>query len=308
MKGVRWRRSSARPGAATDATGSRACAGHCRSSPSASPTDASTGRRSDTRRPASSSERFDAWHPRAAARLLRRGLLSALPVVALLVGLAAPAAAQTSATVSVSAPTDANEGNSGTRFKYFTVKLSRAISQNVTAKICYSGTATRGASADYQLAANNAVYTSNCWSAIINGGQTSSTAVGIRIRGDTAFESDETVVATLSLTNPPPGVTLGTSTATYTILNDDEDTRPAVTLTRDSATVTEGSRAYFTGSVTPAPSTDLTVNVTVTQSGDFYRATILGKRSFVYYIERSVGHYAPPRPTTPSTSLTAASR
>ena len=73
----------------------RALAERHRLSLSASPTDASAGRRSDTRRPASSSERFDACAPRAAARLLRRGLLSTLPVVALLLGLAAPAAAQT---------------------------------------------------------------------------------------------------------------------------------------------------------------------------------------------------------------------
>ena len=211
----------------------------------------------------------------------------------MLVGLAAPVAAQTSATVSVSAPANANEGNSGTKFKYFTVTLSRAISQNVTAQICYSGTATRGASADYQLASSNGVYNSNCWSVILSSGQTSSNIIGIRIRGDTAFESDETVVATLSLTTAPPGVTLGTSTATYTILNDDEDDRPVVTVTRVSATVTEGKRAFFTGSATPAPSTDLTVNVTVTQSGDFYRASRLGKRSFVYDAERSAGHYSP---------------
>ena len=114
---------------------------------------------------------------------------------------------------------------------------------------------------------------------IINGGQTSSTALGIRIRGDTAFESDETVVATLSLTSAPPGVTLGTSTATYTILNDDEDDRPVVTVTRfSSAAVTEGSRAGFTLSVTPVPGADLDVNTTYTQSGDFFRAaTYLGQ-------------------------------
>ena len=224
---------------------------------------------------------------------MRRGLLSALAVVALLVGLAAPAAAQTSATVSVSAPTNAKEGNSGTKFKYFTVTLSRAISQNVTAQICYSGTATRGASADYQLASSNGVYNSNCWSVILSSGQTSSNIIGIRIRGDTDLESDETVIATLSLTTAPSGVTLGTSTATYTILNDDEDTRPAVTITRDSATVTEGSRAFFTGSVTPAPSTDLTVNVTVTQSGDFFPSSYLGEASFPYYISRSIGQIFP---------------
>ena len=232
--------------------------------------------------------------PRVAARLLRRGLLSALPVVALLFGLAAPVAAQTSATVSVSAPTNANEGNSGTKFKYFTVKLSRAVSQNVTAKICYSGTATRGASADYQLAVFGAVHNSNCWNTIINGGQTSSTIIGIRIRGDTDPESDETVVATLSLTNPPPGVTLGTSTATYTILNDDEDTRPVATITRQSATVTEGTRAGFWLSVTPAPDADLKVNTTRTQSGDFFRSSALRNHPISYVVGLRRGEFYPP--------------
>ena len=225
---------------------------------------------------------------------MRRGLLSALAVVALLVGLGAPAAAQTSATVSVSAPANAKEGNSGTRFKSFTVKLSRAISQNVTAKICYSGTATRGASADYQLAVSGAVYTSNCWNTIINGGQTSSTIIGIRIRGDTDPESDETVVATLSLTNPPPGVTLGTSTATYTILNDDEDTRPVATITRQSATVTEGTKAGFLLSVTPAPGAGMDVNATKTQNGDFFRPVSLLNHPIRYVVGLRRGEYYPP--------------
>ena len=212
----------------------------------------------------------------------------------MLFGLAAPVAAQTSATVSVSAPTNANEGNSGTKFKYFTVKLSRAVSQNVTAKICYSGTATRGASADYQLAVFGAVHNSNCWNTIINGGQTSSTIIGIRIRGDTDPESDETVVATLSLTNPPPGVTLGTSTATYTILNDDEDTRPVATITRRSATVTEGTWARFWLSVTPAPDAGLKVNTTRTQSGDFFRSSSLRNHPISYVVGLRRGEFYPP--------------
>ena len=57
----------------------------------------------------------------------------------------------------------------------------------------------------------------------------SNNQLGIRIRGDTDVEPDETVVASISLEGNVPGVTLGTSTATYTILDDDDTTAPGVT-------------------------------------------------------------------------------
>ncbi len=53
-------------------------------------------------------------------------------------------------------------------------------------------------------------------------GDTSSVdSVGIRVKGDTDAESDETVIATLSLRGSNEGVTLGTSVVTHTILDDD---------------------------------------------------------------------------------------
>ncbi len=45
-----------------------------------------------------------------------------------------------------------------------------------------------------------------------------------RIRGDTDAEPDETVIAEITLQGNPTGVTLGTSTATHTILDDDTPT------------------------------------------------------------------------------------
>ncbi len=80
---------------------------------------------------------------------------------------------------------------------------------------------------------------SNCVSTNrIATGQTSINLLGIRIRGDTDVEPDETVVAQISVVGTPPaGVTLGTSTATYTILDDDDTTAPGVTsITRQSPT------------------------------------------------------------------------
>ena len=148
--------------------------------------------------------------------------------------------------VSISAPTDANEGNSGTADKYFTVSLSPAASANVSVQVCYSGTATRqtnafgSASDDYSVLSNNSINLSQCHFRNITAGTTSvSSWTGIRINGDTTAEPDETVIATLSFhsSNTATGVTLGNSTATYTILDDDDTTAPGVTsITRQSPT------------------------------------------------------------------------
>ena len=57
--------------------------------------------------------------------------------------------------------------------------------------------------------------------------------MGVQVRGDTDAEPDETVIATITFRgNPPNGVTLGTATATYTILDDDtpsDTTAPRIT-------------------------------------------------------------------------------
>ena len=163
-------------------------------------------------------------------RRLRSGLFRFLLALPLLLGLAAGAQAQT---LSISAPTDANEGNSGTTDKFFTVSLSSAASGDVDFGFCFtnSGTATRSASGDYQLLAYGNLLDQNCVSnSRIATGQTSINLLGIRIRGDTDVEPDETVVAEISIVGTPPaGVVLGTSTATYTILDDDDTTAPGVT-------------------------------------------------------------------------------
>ncbi len=131
--------------------------------------------------------------------------------------------------LSISAPADANEGNAGSRDLSFTVTLDTSISANVVFDVCFTGTATIDttatfpAGADYQLTQNNSPWNLNCiTSNALHSGTTSQTSVGIRVKGDTEAERDETVIATLSFRGTPPnGVTLGTSTATHTIQNDD---------------------------------------------------------------------------------------
>ena len=110
-------------------------------------------------------------------------------------------------------------------------------------QICFTGTATIHtpsdpdwtatapipAGSDYQALLNAAgvlaVWNQDCVNSQIPSNQTSGNAISIRVKGDTDAESDETVIATLSLRGDTAhGVTLGTSVATHTILDDDTPT------------------------------------------------------------------------------------
>ena len=228
--------------------------------PSSPPeSSASAGRRPDTRRPASSSDSLASSRARAAAgvrhgalrlqRGLRPVLAAALLALPLLAGLTAGAEAQT---VSISAPADADEGDSGHRDLVFTVSSTATTSSTIAYQVCFSGTATKNTSiqintlspadADYQPrnGLNPVTSTSGCVEAVsIHPGNLSSTAARIRVYGDTTPEPDETVIATLSLVNPPGGVTLGTSTATHTIVEDDL----TLTLSVPDATAVEDASA-----------------------------------------------------------------
>ena len=87
---------------------------------------------------------------------------------------------------------------------------------------------------------------------------------------DQLDETDETI--TLSGTNTPSPITV--SSATITLTDDDAPPpgSPEISVTAGSD-VTEGSNASFTVTATPAPSAALTVNVAVTQSGEFLSST-----------------------------------
>ena len=208
-----------------------------------------------------------------AGQRLRRGLLPALLFLPLLAGFAAGAHAQT---LSVSAPANANEGDSSTRVLEFPVTLSSAASSITLYKVCFTGTATIDmtqvasipAGADYQAwdtSGNPPVATSsNCLNdSIVPNSVNPTNSISIRVKGDTIPESDETVVATLTGLTLPSGVTLGTSTATHTIQNDDGPV-PEITISGGAA-VTEGGNARFTVNANPAPTVDLTVIFTISE-------------------------------------------
>jgi len=149
-------------------------------------------------------------------RGLRPVLVAALLALPLLAALPTGAEAQT---VSISAPADANEGDSGHRDLVFTVSSTATTSSTIAYQVCFSGTATKNTSiqintlspadADYQPrnGLNPVTSTSGCVEAVsIHPGNLSSNSARIRVYGDTTPEPDETVIATLSLVNPPGGV------------------------------------------------------------------------------------------------------
>ena len=159
--------------------------------------------------------------------------------------------------LSISAPADADEGDSGTTDRDVEVTLSKPAPALIHFKLCYSGTATLdpsgvgtvAAGTDYKPLGGTPVHGSGrkCRVAGILAGDTSGSPIRIRVGGDTDIEGDETVIATLSLeqTAIDAGVELGTSTATHTI-RDDDGAAPRVRVTPDASAVTEGEEARFT--------------------------------------------------------------
>jgi YD repeat-containing protein len=104
------------------------------------------------------------------------------------------------------------EGNSGTKTLTFTITASNASGRDITVNFStVNGTALAGQ--DY-TAANG--------TARITAGSTATTVL-VTVIGDTAFETNETF--SLQLSNPV-AATLGTASATGTIVNDDADLPP----------------------------------------------------------------------------------
>ena len=183
----------------------------------------------------------------------------------------------------------------------FSVSASSDVPEDIEVQVCFSGTATldtTGATpittGDYQVwieATTTLLFIpqivmdslrSRCLSAKIYkefqtgdrtqnnlfsyagtalGDKPATYRLGIRRQGDTVVEPDETVIATLSLVNPPAGVTLGKSSATFTIRNDDT-AMAGVDVSADALTVAEGATSAYEVRLGAAP----TGNVVITPS------------------------------------------
>ena len=158
-----------------------------------------------------------------------------------------------------------NEGNSGTTSYTFTVSLSNASAQTVSVNYATAdGTATVTDS-DYVAASGTLSFAP---------GQTSK-SITVLVNGDTKFEADQTFSVVLS--NASNG-TLGTSTGTGTITND--DSRPTISINNishiEGAT---GTTAYtFTVNLSNTSDESVTVNYatadgTATVANSDYTAT-----------------------------------
>ncbi len=118
----------------------------------------------------------------------------------------------TTSIVSISAATSsASEGNSGTTDYSFTVNLNTSSSTQQTLTYSAAGSGSNAANAaDFSGALTGNI--------VFAAGETSKT-IHVFVAGDTIVETNETFNVTLS--NMSSGLTLGTATASATILNDD---------------------------------------------------------------------------------------
>ena len=123
-------------------------------------------------------------------------------------------------------PASASEGDAGQTYATVTFGLDPVRGEATSFKACLknTGTALRGASADYQLVGAGSdtplTLAGDCHSYTLAANAASGT-FRLLVRGDADVEPDETVV--VELQDPPAGVTVSgiAGTATYTILNDD---------------------------------------------------------------------------------------
>ncbi len=149
-------------------------------------------------------------------------------------------------TLSIDSPS-VTEGDSGSTNLRFTVTLSAASGRQVTVAYADAGTGTARSGTDYTAVTGGTL--------TFAAGTTSQT-FDVSVTGDTADESNETVVVTLS---SPTNATIATATGTGTITDDDG----ASTLSINSPSVTEGDSGSknltFTVTLSPASSRQVTV-------------------------------------------------
>ncbi|MDA0920986.1 MAG: hypothetical protein O2945_18095 [Planctomycetota bacterium] len=149
------------------------------------------------------------------------------------------------ATVSIAQTTDGAETDSPTAGR-FTVTLSNPSSVDTVVSYSVAGTAT--ADGDYTALSGTVTISAN----------STSQTIDVTVLGDDIVEDDESVMVTLTgFTARDPQVTLGTTSATVTITDDD-----AATITIGDASVTEGGDLTFTVSTDKVIDTNVTIDVT----------------------------------------------
>ena len=173
-------------------------------------------------------------------------------------------AAPTSPTLSIAtASVSQNEGNSSNTAFTYTVTRS-----GNTAGASSASYAVTGSGANPATAADFAGGVFPTGTVSFAAGETSKT-ITVNVAGDTAVESTEGF--TLTLSNASAGTTIGTATATGTILNDDAAVGPSLSIAAANASLNEGNSGStaFTFTVTRTGSTTgaSTASYAVTGSG-----------------------------------------
>ena len=158
--------------------------------------------------------------------------------------------------VSVTAGSGVTEGGDAT----FTVTASPAPSSNLDVSVTVSQSGDYGATTGQRT---------------VTIPTTGSVTLTVGTTDDSADETDGSVTATV---NAGSGYTVSSSqgAATVGVSDNDDAPTPVVSVTAGSW-VTEGGDAVFTVTASPAPSSNLAVSVTVSQSGDYGATT--GKRT-----------------------------
>ena len=96
---------------------------------------------------------------------------------------------------------------------------------------------------------------------------TTSTGFTVTTAGDHTDEADGTVTVTLDAPAADAGYTVTNTACTATVTVEDDDI-PEISITADTAAVTEGNPASFTLTADIAPHTNLDITLTITATGD----------------------------------------
>ena len=142
------------------------------------------------------------------------------------------------------------------RFLQPTLEVDAAPGQDITVPLIFNNiTATEGR--DYKAVATVTFPA--------NGNTVNS--FDIALLDDNVYEGDETFLLRIDTSKLPSWVTVGSQGSAVATIRDNE--QPIVTISADTARVTEGTSAEFTVSTSPAPPQSFTVTVEVTDSGNF---------------------------------------
>ena len=123
------------------------------------------------------------------------------------------------------------------------------------------------ATLDYTVSVENGVSTITITATANNPGST------ITINGQTANILDVSLIEGTNTITVIVTAEDGTTQVTYTITITREAPIPQVTISAGTSPITEGTAATFTITATPAPTTELTVNVNITQTGNVLSGT-----------------------------------